>query len=468
MYASTATPSARETRALEMLAAGIRVAESKVPGEYIVPSESGCGFYLVRIPPEGVRPAECSCPDFEAHAPAECKHIIVVRRWIDVHHPPIAQAPKRRRRQNASAFNKAQMEEGHLFPILLQDLCANISEPARDPHRPGHPPIPLRDQFFCAIQQAYSGLSGKLSNEDRRQAADQKFIQRAPYSDVTSKALLREESTSILVNLLARSVEPFRALETKCAIDSTGFRTTRFHYYRNEKYTPTRTNEWLKVHALVGVSTHAVLAAEITSGHVGDSPQFKVLLQRVANAGFELNEVLADKAYNSRANFEIADKLGIQAFIPFKSNQSGQSRGSLPYHEAYLLFKHFYPKFQDRYRYRGQVEVAFSSLKQVIGETVRSRRFTSQVNEVLCKLIAYNITRVIHTLYSMGIIRETIRSKTTAPTLDAYVEDLDHGPRPHLPNPVPAPIPPAVPFSWTPVVLIDSNSFPRSAWTLSR
>jgi len=462
--------STRETRALKMLAAGIRVSETDTPGVYLVPSETGSGFYTVRIPLEGSRPAECSCPDFGKRAPSPCKHIALVRHWIDVHHPPVSQRVKRRSRPNALAFSKAQMEEGNLFPVLLQDLCAGIPEPERDPHRAGRPPIPRRDLYFCAIQQVYHRLSGKLSNGIRREAEEHKFIRRAPYSDVTSKALLKDDATSILMDLLARSIEPFKAIETKCAIDSTGFRTTRFHYYRNEKYTPTRTNEWLKVHALVGLRTHAVLAVEVTSGNVGDSPQFKPLLERAAKAGFEFKEVLADKAYNSRANFEIANKLGVRAYIPFKANQSGQSRGSLAYHQAFLLFAYHRSKFDEHYRHRGQVEVSFGAIKQVIGETVTSRNFTSQVNEILCKLIAYNITRVIHTLFSLGILQEPIRSKSPSSPLDVHVEgsDRDSAPQPLSPIPVPIPIAEPLPPNWTPVVFFDWNVCARSAWTVSR
>jgi hypothetical protein len=404
-------PIPRELRALTMLEAGVRVAEAG-PGEYLVPSESGVSFYRVTLqsPPDGQE--TCSCPDFEDRR-AWCKHLFLVREWLssssETEAKLAAHVHPRRIRPNAPAFSKAQMEEGRLFPVLLRMLINGAEVPVRNPHRAGRPAIPLRDQIFCAVQKVYSGFSGRRSKEHRVQAAEEGFIEATPYFDVVSKFLCREEATPILLDIVARSALPFRAIEERCAIDSTGFRTTRFHYYRNEKYTPTRKNEWLKAHALVGIQTHAIIAVEVTSGNAGDAPQFGPLLNRAAHAGFQLKEVLADRAYNSRANFEIAKDLGMTAYIPFKRNQTGQSRGSLTYHQMFLFFAYHREKFDEHYRHRGQVEVAFGALKQVIGEGISSLKFTAQQNELLCKAIAWNITMLIHAMYGIGLLPDFLQ-----------------------------------------------------------
>ena len=129
--------------------------------------------------------------------------------------------------------------------------------------------------------------------------------------------------------MLARSAIPLIGLEDRCAIDSTGLRTTRFNYYRQEKYNPSRENAWLKMHALVGVKTHVIPVLEVTSGTVSDSPQFPVLLKRAIANGFHFKEVYADKGYQARDNFNAADQLEIVPFIPFKRNQTGKA-GAAP------------------------------------------------------------------------------------------------------------------------------------------
>lgn len=37
------------------------------------------------------------------------------------------------------------------------------------------------------------------------------------------------------------------------------------------------------------------------------------------------------------------------------------------------------------------------------GETLKSKNFTAQVNELLAKIIAYNLTVVIHEMFEHGI-----------------------------------------------------------------
>lgn len=400
-------PSAREGRALTLLSSGVRVVESYRPGEFLVPSTSGRGLYKVHTPGDPADDERCDCEDFAARL-APCKHILAVRHWIRAATKgpgeTLFPTPPRRERPYAKAQTRAQMEEVRLLPALLRELCAGIPEPERDPRGPGRPPIPLRDQVYCAIQKVHVGFSARRSTGHRHAAAAAGHIESAPYFDVSSKVLCREKTTPILMDLLARSALPFRGIESRCAIDSTGFRTTRFHYYRNEKYTPTRKNQWLKAHALIGVKTHAVLAVEITGGEAGDSPRFGPLLTQAHDAGFDLKEVLADKAYNSRANFEIAKDLGLEAYIPFKSNSTGRSGGSSAYHKMFLFFTYHREKFEEHYRTRGQVEVTFGAIKQKIGETVTSRNFTAQVNELLAKLVVHNLTMLIQAMFGIGIL----------------------------------------------------------------
>ena len=42
-------------------------------------------------------------------------------------------------------------------------------------------------------------------------------------------------------------------------------------------------------------------------------------------------------------------------------------------------------------------------MKHVFGETLRSKMFESQVNELLLKVIAYNIVCVIHSIFELGV-----------------------------------------------------------------
>ncbi len=42
-------------------------------------------------------------------------------------------------------------------------------------------------------------------------------------------------------------------------------------------------------------------------------------------------------------------------------------------------------------------------IKSKFGETLKSKKFTAQKNELLCKVIAHNIVVLIHEMHELGI-----------------------------------------------------------------
>lgn len=412
--------SGRERRALELLHGCHRVAESSTPGEYFVASESGNGIYKVTILGPDGSAEECTCADFELRV-APCKHIFMVRHWLAAADSPAGTplplpSPKRLRPYQKT-YDLAQNEEYRLFGTLLRDLCAGIPEPERDPHMAGRPPIPLLELAYCAVQKAYLGFSCRRSQGFRNEAAAKGQLSDAYYWDTPSKFLCRDDVAPVLHDLLARAAIPLIGVDNSCAIDSSGFRTTRFHYYNHEKYQPTRKNIWLKAHILAGAQTHVVPVLEVTEGSAGDSPRFPALLKRAVGAGFTIKEVYADKGYLARDNFEAAAELGVDAFIPFKVNSTGQSRGSSIYHKMFLFFQYQREKFDQHYGQRAQVETTFGAIKQKFGEALWSRNFAAQVNELVAKLVAYNITVLIRQMFEQDLLPDFLRPPEK-PSLD--------------------------------------------------
>lgn len=417
-----ATMPARELRALEMLRAGSRVAESSKPGGYIVASQSGKGLYVVRSPGPLGGPEDCTCPDYAERGGAPCKHVYLVRHWLQAgenepsttRSEPLVSPPIQPKR-NWAAYNEAQMEEGRLVRTLLRELSNGFPEPYKDPRLAGRKPVPLRDQVFCAVQRSYFGFSLRRSHDFRVTAVERELLS-APHSySLVSHFLCRQDVTAGLHDMLARSAIPLIGIEDRCAIDSTGLRTTRFNYYRKEKYNPERENAWLKLHALVGVKTHGIPALEVTAGSAGDAPQFPVLLNRAMENGFRFKEAYADKAYQSRTNFNAAADLEVLPFIPFKSNQTGQSKGSPMYHKMFLFFQYHREEFDQHYGQRAQVESTFGAFKQKLTETLASRTFTSQVNEILCMGIAHNLMVLVRQMYEANLLPDFLRPPASVP-----------------------------------------------------
>jgi hypothetical protein len=252
------------------------------------------------------------------------------------------------------------------------------------------------------VKKVYSQLSSRRASSLFRQAEEEDLLLHAPHFNNVPNTLNREDMTEILYGLVRYSASPLAAIERDFAIDSSGFRTTCFNSYCKEKYGAKKQNIWLKAHISSGVLTNVIADAIITDGYAADSPQFIKLVEGT-NGYFDISEVSADKAYSSRKNHEFVASIGATAFIPFKKNATDKFRGSSAWYKAYHYFQYNIDDFERHYHKRSNAESTFSSIKQKFGETLKSKKERAQVNELLCKIIAYNITVLIHEMYEHQI-----------------------------------------------------------------
>lgn len=153
------------------------------------------------------------------------------------------------------------------------------------------------------------------------------------------------------------------------------------------------------------VDSKIITSLVITDEHGADSPQFKKLLLNTSKY-FNIKEVSADKAYSSRKNLEIVDKLGGKAYILFRKNAIGTSRGSALWRKTYHYFQLHKEEFLEHYHRRSNAESTFGAIKKKFGESVKSKNRAAQENELLCKIIAYNITVLIHEMIQLGVTSE--------------------------------------------------------------
>jgi transposase len=378
--------------------------------EWSVPSQSGFGRYRVWFVE---REGRCTCPDYAKRAgqgvPAPCKHIYAV---LDLKLREAGQslaAPERKARKQYRqhpSYTKGQTEEMRLVDSFLHDLLAEVEDFPRVPGARGPAPTPFRDDLYAAILKVYSGMSARRASGVIRNVADRGLLGKVPSHIVSSVLLNRPEATPVLYRLLSLSAAPLAGLEDGGAVapDSTGMQTTQFGGWREEKHGEKREKRWLKVHAIVGTKTHVVIDARVLEANSVDCPQFEPLLRGTLEAGFRPSVAVADKGYLSRDNYALGAELGLGTYIPFKSNSVGRAGGSLAWRKAYHLFQANREEFDRNYHKRSNVESVFSALKRKFGENIRSRTPVAQVNEVLCKLIAYNLTVVVHEMYENGIV----------------------------------------------------------------
>lgn len=105
----------------------------------------------------------------------------------------------------------------------------------------------------------------------------------------------------------------------------------------------------------------------------------------------------------SRDNLNYINQIGGTAYIPFKENSIAKSGGSPIWRKMYFYFKMNQTEFMQNYNKRSNIESTFSAMKKKLGETLKSKNHTAQVNELLCKVIAYNIMVLIQEMHELGI-----------------------------------------------------------------
>ncbi len=375
---------------------------------FAVRSFTSTSSYSVTFGADGWR---CDCPRWK-DTEELCKHVDLVVRKLDPRRPlngheDLIGTRRRTYVQDWPAYDASQQAEHTLFDALLWDLLEQIPQTLRPVGRMGRPTIPLRVQFLVAIKKVHLNKSSRRARGLMQTQFDggKGILGHVPCYAVPSRLLKRPETAPLLLHLIQLSSLPLRALEEggTVAIDSSGFCTTCRGAYCTEKHEPSRKHRWVKAHIAIGTRTHAVLAVKVTDEHGADCPEFIPLLGDVVRAGFSPERVVADKAYLSKPNLETAIELGIEPYIPFKSNSVGKRRSSTIWRKKYFEFQAKREEFDAKYHARSNVEAAFSAIKRKLGEELYSHRPIARFNELLAKLLSYNIGIVIEQMFENGI-----------------------------------------------------------------
>ncbi|HEV3258371.1 MAG TPA: transposase [Gemmataceae bacterium] len=393
---------AREERGLVIAATQKLVQKGKV---WQVPSQSGRGKYTVCPDPDS---PFCSCPDHEETG-GLCKHLYAVQYTTAREHAKdgtivetktLTITEKKTYTQNWPLYNLAQIEEKRRFLVLLHDLCRGLADPPQS--GAGRRRTPMADMIFAAALKIYTTFSSRRFGTDLEEAHGRGFLSHKLHPVMVCTFLESPLLTPVLKDLITVSSLPLKAVETVFAPDSTGFSTSRFVRWFDEKYGTVRSGrDWVKAHAMCGVKTHVVTAVEILDRDAGDCPQFKPLVEKTAE-NFTVNEVAADKAYLSHENLELVAGLGGTAFIPFKCNSTSGEAGSL-WEKLYLYYQLHREQFGSHYHQRSNAESTFSMIKAKFRDNVRSKTDTAMKNEVLCKILCHNVCCLIMSQLELGI-----------------------------------------------------------------
>lgn len=195
-----------------------------------------------------------------------------------------------------------------------------------------------------------------------------------------------------IVDELEELVVP-RAEEHTLAVDSSGLSVTTRGEYLAHKYKVPRS--FVKLHAAVDVTTGAAVAIAATDGRAGDAKRLPPLIhEALTRLDGRVTTVLADGAYDSRANFDFLHEHGIEAIVRMRRNANmkrcgGSAARPLAVKERNFLGEEYW-RFVHGYGRRWAVEGTFSAIKRTLGEGLRSRRGDLRLREAQRKAINYN------------------------------------------------------------------------------
>jgi transposase len=394
---------AREQRGLEIAE---RAKIVKMGAAWLVPSQSDGGTYRVTLEAGEIR---CSCPDWELRR-QPCKHvfaaaIVAQRTTVTERTTPdgvttkttvteTAAVVRTYPQANWSKYNAAQCAEKEVAQKLLRGLCDGIVSPPQAGR--GRPRTPLSDAVFGMTMKVYTGFSGRRATTDIEAS-----MEHAPKYNTLFDYFDRPELTPLLTTLIEESALPLASVESKFAVDATGFGTVTYRRWYDAKYgREMKAHGWIKAHAMVGTATNIITSIRVTDSTMHDSPELPALVESTAQR-FAIAEVSADKAYLSHANLALIESKNAVPYIPFKVNS--QSEGSAAWRRMWGLFMYRQTEFQQHYHLRSNAESTFSAMKRKFGPSVRSKNPTAQVNEVLCKALCFNVSMLVHAMYELGI-----------------------------------------------------------------
>lgn len=380
---------------------------------YEVPSQFNKGKYLVQV---SYDKKECNCPDYETRR-CKCKHIFAVEYTLqkEIDHEGntiITQTVKKTYPQNWKAYNLSQQSEKERLMELLSDITSRIRQPA---YTFGRPSGSLGDTIFSMVFKVYSTFSGRRFATDLKTAQEKGLIESITPYNTMFRYFQKPELTPILSQMVTLTSMPLKAVETKFNIDSTGFGTSNFQRWYSFKHgKEICSRRWVKCHFVNGAQSNVITSVKVTTENDADCPQLSEMATKTAEQ-FTMEELSGDKAYLSKENFELVNSLGGTFYVPFKSNSQGSGNGMI-WKKMYHYFMLNNEDYLNHYHTRSNAESTVNMIKAKFGDSVRSKLWTAQLNEVLCKVICHNICCVIMEMNELGIEANfCLKSQPSAP-----------------------------------------------------
>lgn len=178
--------------------------------------------------------------------------------------------------------------------------------------------------------------------------------------------------------------------------DGTGLSLHRWEQWRDPCRGSGHHRAFLKLHALVVTRAQFpyFLAAHATDDRTNDVTELPTLLAQIPPRR-TLGNVVLDRGYISRENARAIAERGGRPVIALRSNITRVKARGVGAWSA-MVFDQFRHRreFTCRYRRRAVIEGVFGAFKDRFGSWIRSRRWETQVIELLARTVVWNALAV--------------------------------------------------------------------------
>lgn len=208
----------------------------------------------------------------------------------------------------------------------------------------------------------------------------------------TLKMFVRRVELGVFEEMIADCINLTRKRNLETAVDATGFQVEDGSYsYLKRLGLATKKRKNLKLSGCVETNKHLFLSVKIRKKNRHDNVDFKPLMRKAKkNTKKKIILSVGDKAYDDEKNHEFAEQEGFEHIAPLKHKVPvWRTRGT---HRKKL--RRNFPK--KKYHRRSIIENMFFCVKRLCGKVVRAKEWVMQKKELLAKVLAYNIHRLVN------------------------------------------------------------------------
>lgn len=184
-------------------------------------------------------------------------------------------------------------------------------------------------------------------------------------------------------------------------------------------------NQTVKLHAAVEAGMGFFRAAIVTDGKSNEQLQSRELIKRSQKVRF-VERILADRGYMGEPFFAFLKGEGLDWEIPVKTNTSAEGDTILAQYAREWRIRS--NERAEQYGMRQSVESAFSRIKRLLGERLRSKTLEAQRVELLSEVLLANVMWLIAD-YVDGTIKLPFISPRTKRKLDQARDAVVDHPR---------------------------------------